>query len=143
LNPGVFYAESENLEYEICNLESTIMTSDANSRVADTKTVILTVLQQRAKKALFVTELAAALRRFNVDKAAMEQGLSELQGLGLVVLRDNFCADPHLENVDLRVAAPLDETAGAGADAHAAALREIDMAWNKWLGEYLANHRCG
>jgi hypothetical protein len=24
-----------------------------------------------------------------------------------------------------------------------AALKEIDLAWNKWLGEYLANHRCG
>ena len=41
----------------------------------------------------------------------------------------------------LRVAALVDES--EGANAQVAALREIDLAWNKWLGEYLANHRCG
>jgi len=23
------------------------------------------------------------------------------------------------------------------------AIREIDNAWDKWLADYLANHRCG
>jgi hypothetical protein len=35
----------------------------------------------------------------------------------------------------------VDET--VGAEAQVAALHEIELAWNKWLGEYLANHRCG
>src|SRR5215469_3754062 len=55
--------------------------------------------------------------------------------------RDHFCADPHLEGVDLRIAT-LAESAG-GADPQMSAIREIDNAWDKWLADYLANHRCG
>jgi hypothetical protein len=29
-----------------------------------------------------------------------------------------------------------------GAEGHRKAIREIDEAWDKWLGSYLANHRC-
>ena len=105
------------------------------------KKAIVEALGQRAKKARFMTEVAASLRRFNIGDDEMEQALSELQSDGVVVVRDNFCADPHLANVDLRVAALVDEA--VGPDAHALALYEIDLAWNKWLGEYLANHRCG
>jgi hypothetical protein len=105
------------------------------------KKAVVEVLRNRSKKARFMTEVAAALRRFNVSKVELEQALSELQNDGVVIVRDNFCADPHLANVDLRVAALVDEA--SGADAHASALHEIDLAWNKWLGEYLANHRCG
>jgi len=99
------------------------------------------VLRNRSKQARFMTEVAASLCRFNIGIEAMEQALGELQNEGLVIVRDNFCADPHLANVDLRVAALVDEA--AGANAQVAALHAIDFAWNKWLGEYLANHRCG
>jgi len=44
-----------------------------------------------------------------------------------------------LAEVDLRVAALVQ----GGAEGYAAALHEIDLVWNKWLGEFLANHRCG
>jgi hypothetical protein len=71
----------------------------------------------------------------------MDQALSELQTQGVVMIRDNFCADPHLAGVDLRVVALVESI--EGADAQLSAIREIDDAWNKWLGEYLANHRCG
>jgi hypothetical protein len=64
-----------------------------------------------------------------------------LEAAGVIVLRDHYCADPHLAEVDLRVVALLDRS--AGAEAYAEALHRIDLAWNKWLGEYLANHRCG
>ena len=87
-----------------------------------------------------MTEVAASLRRFNVGKDEMEQALADLQAEGAVVVRDNFCADPHLAGVDLRVVALVESGSG---DGHVAALREIDLAWSKWLGEYLANHRCG
>jgi hypothetical protein len=117
------------------------MNKQTNVNLIGAKKAVVEALRQRAKQARFMTEVAAALRRFNVDKDEMEQALSELQDDGVVIVRDNFCADPHLANVDLRVAALVDES--KGADAHAVALREIDLAWNKWLGEYLANHRCG
>jgi len=117
------------------------MNEQSNVGFSGAKKAVVDALRQRAKKARFMTEVVAALRRFNVGKDEMEQALSELQGDGVVIVRDNFCADPHLANVDLRVAALVDEA--AGADAQLVALREIDSAWNKWLGEYLANHRCG
>src|SRR5262245_55981485 len=117
------------------------MNEHANCDRSAARQAIIDALRDRAKKALFVTELAASLRRKKIGQEEMEQALSELQTESVIVVRDNFCADPHLANVDLRVVAPMDES--AGIDAHAAALREIDLAWNKWLGEYLANHRCG
>jgi hypothetical protein len=117
------------------------MSEQVNVNLSGAKKAVVDALRQRAKKARFMTELAASLRRFNIGKDEMEQALSELQDEGVVIVRDNFCADPHLANVDLRVAALVDEA--DGEDAHAVALHEIDLAWNKWLGEYLANHRCG
>lgn len=117
------------------------MNEQSNLVFTGAKKAVVDVLRQRSKKARFMTEVAASLRRFNIGKDEMEQALSELQGDGVVIIRDNFCADPHLAGVDLRVAALVDEA--EGADAQLAALREIDLAWNKWLGEYLANHRCG
>ena len=57
------------------------------------------------------------------------------------MIRDNFCADPHLTGVDLRVVALVESV--DGGDPQMSAIRLIDEAWNKWLSEYLANHRCG
>jgi hypothetical protein len=105
------------------------------------KKTIVELLSQRAKQARFMTEIVAGLRRLRVSKDEIERALGELEAAGVIVLRDHYCADPHLAEVDLRVAALLDRS--AGAEAHAEALRRIDLAWNKWLGEYLANHRCG
>ncbi|HXV48755.1 MAG TPA: hypothetical protein VEB61_08125 [Candidatus Binatia bacterium] len=112
-----------------------------NADIADAKKAILGALGNRSKKARFMTEVAAAVRRFHIGKDDMERALADLQSEGTVIVRDNFCADPHLADVDLRVAALVDRA--SGADAQIAALHEIDLAWNKWLGEYLANHRCG
>ncbi|HWH76278.1 MAG TPA: hypothetical protein VNT76_02860 [Candidatus Binatus sp.] len=117
------------------------MNEQTTATIDSVKKAIVELLSRRAKQALFMTELTAALRRSNFGSDAMELALSELQSEGALIVRDNFCADPHLANVDLRVAALVD--GAAGADAHAVALHEIDLAWNKWLGEYLANHRCG
>jgi len=109
--------------------------------IAGAKEAVLGVLNNRGKKALFATELLAGLRRYNFDKSAMDKALVELESENVVVLRDHFCADPHLAEADLRVIALVDRA--LGDQAHIAALHEIDLAWNKWLGEYLANHRCG
>ena len=113
--------------------------TDASLR--DTRSAVIEVLRNRAKKARFTTELAVALQRAGVGKEEMERALADLQAEGVVMIRDNFCADPHLAGVDLRVVALVESI--DSADAQLSAIREIDEAWNKWLGEYLANHRCG
>lgn len=117
------------------------MSEPATSNMASAKSAVVDVLSGSGKKARFATELLAGLRRFNVGKDEMDPALAELEAEGAVVVRDHFCADPHLSEVDLRVIALIE--AARGDDAHVAALHEIDLAWNKWLGEYLANHRCG
>ena len=105
------------------------------------KAVIFRTLESRGKKARFVTELSAALARAALCAATLERVLAELATDGSIMLRDHFCADPHLAGVDLRVAALVQSD--AGADAQMSAIRAIDEAWDKWLTEYLANHRCG
>lgn len=117
------------------------MNEQATANLISAKKSVVGLLSGPSKKARFTTEVAASLRRFDVGKDELEQALTELQAEGVIVVRDNFCADPHLANVDLRVAALVDES--YGAEAQVIALHEIDLAWNKWLGEYLANHRCG
>lgn len=105
------------------------------------KQVALSVLRGPSKKARFVTELAVALQRAKIGKEELEQALAELERAGIVMIRDHFCADPHLAGVDLRVVALVESV--DGADAQLSAIREIDSTWDKWLSEYLANHRCG
>ena len=117
------------------------MNPRTNVDTASAKSAVVDVLNVGGKKARFATELVAGLRRFNVGKEEMDRALAELEAEGTVVVRENFCADPHLAEVDLRVIASVDIS--RGDEAHAAALQQIDLAWNKWLGEYLANHRCG
>ena len=86
-------------------------------------------------------ELYAALEKSKISAAATDGALTELQSAGAVMVRDHFCADPHLEGVDLRVVT-LVEGRG-GEDPQLGAIQRIDETWNKWLSEYLANHRCG
>src|SRR5258706_6695901 len=115
------------------------MNEQANVRPDHVKRAVVEMLGRGAKRARFMTEIVAGLRRLRVGKDELERALGELEAAGTIVLRDNYCADPHLAEVDLRVAALLDQS--AGADAHASGLHEIDLAWNKWLGAYLPNHR--
>jgi len=117
------------------------MNEQSNVGSTDAKKAVIDALRNRAKKARFTTELAATLQRASVGKEEMENALAKLQTEGIVMIRDNFCADPHLAGVDLRVVALVESI--DGADPQLSAIRVIDDAWNKWLGEYLANHRCG
>jgi hypothetical protein len=102
---------------------------------------VIDFLCSRSKKARFVTELYAAMRRLRLDTAETDRALTELEREGRVMVRDHFCADPHLAAVDLRIVALVQST--DGADAQLSAIQLVDTAWNKWLSEYLANHRCG
>jgi hypothetical protein len=117
------------------------MNEQSTVGLIDAKKAVIDALRNRAKKARFTTELAATLERTSVGKEEMEQALADLQTEGVVMIRDNFCADPHLAGVDLRVVALVESI--DDADPQLSAIRVIDDAWNKWLGEYLANHRCG
>lgn len=102
------------------------------------RTAVMTLLRSRGRKARFASELFALLLQKNIAREDVEQVLAELEGEGAVMIRDHFCADPHLAGVDLRVIALMQ-----GAEPQLEAIREIDTAWNRWLADYLANHRCG
>ena len=102
---------------------------------------VVDVLRGRSGKARFMTELYASLYKTGSSAAEIDRVLAELESQGVVMLRDHFCADPHLAGVDLRVAALVESR--AGEDPQLDAIRRIDETWNKWLNEYLANHRCG
>jgi hypothetical protein len=115
--------------------------TETRGDVAEVRAVILRTLESRGRKARFVTELAAVLARSALSEEALEPVLGELAAAGAIMLRDHFCADPHLAGVDLRVAALIERD--AGPDAQLTAIRAIDDAWDKWLAEYLSNHRCG
>jgi hypothetical protein len=107
----------------------------------DARRLIIGLLSGRNKKAWFMTELYAALKRHEIDKKNADRVLAELEAKGEVMIRDHFCADPHLAGVDLRAAALVESI--DGKDPQISAIRIIDEAWNKWLSDYLANHRCG
>jgi hypothetical protein len=113
--------------------------SSSNEKTARDRVVEL--LRSRNGKARFMTELYAALEKSRIGAAETDQALAELERNGAVMMRDHFCADPHLAGVDLRVVTVVES--GAGEDPQLGAIRRIDGAWNKWLSEYLANHRCG
>ena len=105
------------------------------------KKALTDFLRSRSKKARFVTELYAAMSRLTVGREATDRALAELEREGTVMVRDHFCADPHLAGVDLRIVALVESS--DNTDAQLSAIRGIDATWNKWLSEYLANHRCG
>ena len=107
----------------------------------DARETVVDLLRSRNKKARFMTEVYASLGRSKINTDEADRALAELEAEGLVMIRDHFCADPHLAGVDLRVVALVESI--DGADPLLSAIRVIDEAWNKWLNEYLANHRCG
>jgi hypothetical protein len=115
--------------------------ADDDSAVATLKKAVIGLLGGPTKQARFITELAASLGRRKIDVSGIETALAELTVEDQVMVRDHFCADPHLAGIDLRIAALVES--GQGSEGHRNAIREIDEAWDKWLGSYLANHRCG
>jgi hypothetical protein len=116
------------------------MSEPTKANIRDARQLVIELLRSRAKKARFTTELAATLARAEIGKEQIEWALAELEAEGVVMIRDHFCADPHLDGVDLRVVALVESI--DGADPQMSAIHEIDNAWDKWLADYLANHRC-
>ena len=114
--------------------------SKSSSDQKSARDVILGLLCSRDRKARFMTELYASMDKSGTRAAEVDRALAELERDGAVMVRDHFCADPHLAGVDLRVVTIVDSRED---NPQLAAIRRIDSAWNKWLNEYLANHRCG
>ena len=116
--------------------------SDVGQRDSDRRNNVLELLRKRKRQALFVHELCATLRQAHgASISDIERALAELEADGAVVVRDHYCADPHLEGVDLRVVALVEPS--AGEDALLQSIRASEDTWNDWLAMYLANHRCG
>ena len=111
------------------------------SQRKDPRTTVIELLRSRNKQARFMTELQASLARYGIGTEEADRALAELESERVVMIRDNFCADPHLAGVNLRVVALVESV--DGGDPQMSAIRRIDEAWNKWLSEYLAYHRCG
>ncbi|MGH7852229.1 MAG: hypothetical protein ACREP3_02235 [Candidatus Binatia bacterium] len=88
-----------------------------------------------------MTEVYASLEKSKFSAATADGVLAELESAGAVMVRDHFCADPHLAGVDLRVVTLVESS--EGEDPQLGAIQRVDETWNKWLSEYLANHRCG
>jgi hypothetical protein len=115
--------------------------SKSSSDQKDAGHLIIGLLRSRDRKARFMTELYASMDKSDISAAEVDRALAELESDGAVMVRDHFCADPHLAGVDLRVVTIVDSR--EGENPQLAAIQRIDTAWNKWLNEYLANHRCG
>lgn len=113
----------------------------SSSNQQNARDLLIELLRSRNRRARFMTEVYAALEKSKFSAAVADGVLVELESAGAVMVRDHFCADPHLAGVDLRVVTLVE--ADQDEDPQLGAIRRIDEAWNKWLSEYLANHRCG
>jgi hypothetical protein len=102
---------------------------------------VLDVLRRSPRRARFVPEIQAALRRSGADPGQLEPALVELEAAGQVIVRDHTFADPHIEGTDLRVVA-LVASEAPDQDPQAQAITNIERTWDAWLTQYLANHRC-
>jgi hypothetical protein len=102
---------------------------------------ILDWLRSQPRKACFITEMRASLDSVNINAEQIERTLSDLEAQGAVIIRDHYCADPHLDGIDLRIVGLIDDV--EAEEPQLSAIREIDKAWDQWLTSYLANHRCG
>ena len=61
---------------------------------------VIELLERRPSQARFVAEIVAALHE---PAQVMERTLANLESKGKIIVREGFCADPHLDGVDLRV----------------------------------------
>jgi hypothetical protein len=116
--------------------------ADIDQRDSEISKTVLAYLRHRERKALFVTELSTALRKAHgVSASDVERALATLEANWSVVIRDHYCADPHVVGTDLRIVALVEPR--AGDDGQMQAIRAVEATWHEWLAEYMANHRCG
>jgi hypothetical protein len=104
---------------------------------------VLAAVANGGKQARFVTEIARDLAKAGGGLAGseIEQALAALEDQGRLLIREHYCADPHLEGVDLRIAGAVVQGA-EGGDPISACVHEIEATWQDWITAYLAEHRC-
>lgn len=105
----------------------------------DAEKAILNLLDKRPAR--FAMELlTAAEGATQAPRDGVEQALSNLESRGAVVVRRQYCDDPHLEGVDLRIVALAKGKSSGQQEVDP--LGEIDALWRSWLTSYMASHRC-
>jgi hypothetical protein len=115
--------------------------ADIDQRDSEIRKTVLACLSQRERRALFVTELSTALRKAHGASASdVERALAALEADWSVVIRDHYCADPHVVGTDLRIVALVEPR--VGDEGQMRAIHEVEATWHEWLAEYMANHRC-
>jgi hypothetical protein len=113
---------------------------------SDPTSAIVELLDRSPRKARFVSEIASQLARANVSLDVLEPALEALETAGRALVREQYCGDPHLVGTDLRIVALVNsrlEHNGDQADPLSRATADIEAIWQRWLGDYLATHRCG
>jgi hypothetical protein len=113
----------------------------ASATTEDVQAAVLEQLRRAPRHAELVARLLSAMRRRNIPPAEVEQALAELQSRPEILVREHYCADPHLAKADLRVAA-LIEPSESHQDPVTQACDHIDAVWQRWLNDYLSNHTC-
>ena len=108
----------------------------------DIQAAVLESLRRFPRHAEFVSRLQGTLRARNVAAEQVEQALTELQTRPAIVVREHYCADPHLASADLRVVAMIEAADDPQHDLIAEAAERIETVWQRWLNEYLSNHTC-
>jgi hypothetical protein len=103
---------------------------------------LLDLLRRTPRHAELVSRLSGLLRRRNVDPEQVEEALAGLESRPAILVREHYCADPHLASADLRVAAVIEPCGDPQRDPIADAAERIDSVWQRWLNEYLSNHTC-
>jgi hypothetical protein len=113
------------------------------------KGAIVRHLSKSPIKAAFVTELQFLVPSGADRDGTFEQSLDALEAEGQVLVRSHFCGDPHMAQVDLRIASLIDSADASGARPDAADRDQINVAvrrdqslWDEWITEFLRNHRC-
>ena len=115
--------------------------ADIDQGDSESSTTVLASLRYRERKALFVTELSTVLRQAHgVSARDVERAFATLEADWSVVIRDHYCADPHVVGADLRIVALVEPH--TGDDGQMQAIRAVEATWHEWLAEYMANHRC-
>ena len=99
-------------------------------------------LKRQHDSAAFVRDLLDEVSTAcSIDADTIERALAELEASGSVLVRDHYCADPHVDGEDQRIVGLVD--ADNGEDPQVRCIQAIERVWNGWLAEFLATHRCG
>ena len=102
--------------------------ADVDQRDSEIRKTVLACLRQRERRA------------HGVSASDVERAIAALEADWSVVIRDHYCADPHVVGTDLRIVVLVEPQ--AGDDGLMQAIREVEATWHEWLTEDMVNHRC-